>query len=329
MSNATDILLAAILRLEESDDIRPGLSCLDTLLHVLATEDFPSELIDRVKAARAEVDNDRPGAITLLLQILSDWPPDPLPDSDSDRLPAIGEILEPASVDEFWRLDNQIWNDLVQAHTNLALIRKSREYPRTLLRGAGPFVAYQEFQWFELSVIVLHRILNDQSGDALSFAYLRRFAREHVRAEFKEEFRWRLRNSKLTEEQRRALAKIADWRHKHIAHKLRLPNLEEAERAAGITLSEMQAALNAALIQYESVRPGVSAHAIYDGHVDALEDMLDATVLASRWSQTYDEDPTRWERTFRPRLGPGYLDALNTIRARNHLPPIPNVQPDA
>jgi hypothetical protein len=245
---------------------------------------------------------------------------------DHDPLDEMGmdEILEPHSFADFKLLEKIVWNDLVEAHTNMALIEKRAEYPSKLLRGRGRLFGWYDYQLFLMAALILHRVQNDQGGDAITFARLKRFIFANVRPVYHEAVRARLKKAKPTAAERAALEKIGTFRDNRLAHSLEEARLSDAEDSVGFSFSELKAAASALRKQYQAMRPGVSAFFEVVEHVDALGHLLDLVVINTRWSTYFDEQSEEWQGTYRPMLSAGEFAALNRIRVRRHMPPIPD-----
>jgi hypothetical protein len=176
--------------------------------------------------------------------------------------------------------------------------------------------------------MVIHSLHNDTGPDTITLPKLKNFLTKNAKPEYAEQLRTRFKEVRLTPKEQAAFKKIDALRDKYLAHTLRGPVFDPAERPEDILYAEIDLALNAVNRLHHAILVGVGS--VFEmgrltgrhGQPGEMQRWLDLALLDSPWCRWYDSRRDGWERLFGQMITQEEIDLLNELRSRHGLEPI-------
>lgn len=108
------------------------------------------------------------------------------------------EVLIPEFLAEYEQIRGDLFESLVFLHTNLQLIEQILDFRWQFYQGPSALFTFFAQNLYEYSVVITHRVWNDQSNDAVTIKRFRNLVEKNIKDEFRHAFHIHLRELRPT-----------------------------------------------------------------------------------------------------------------------------------
>jgi len=247
---------------------------------------------------------------------------------DSSDLSAAKDVLIDSALFDYESGMRFFYSELVELNVILYLAERIIDFPFELFSHPDKTIFFSTVMrsFHDSAVLIITRLITDQSADVYTLRRFKNTVRELVKPEFKSSFEARLRETRFDGEVDALLKRLQELRNHRIAHATR-GLMSGNMQVSRPTLSELKAlrdALNSLLdalsfntqctmlpIPYD---PNVVHPACSNDKTD-IGDILDAIAKGSRLLNMPEDYPERW-RIRREHLSEENIRRLNAYRRR-------------
>lgn len=239
------------------------------------------------------------------------------------------EVLKSEFVQQYTELHEDIWHRLVEINTTITILEKIQEFPFSHFYYPRENVFWSMVYWnfTYTSVVLMYALVNDENENRLTILKFRDFlSKDWLKDNEKQEF-YKRAGKFNSGNIKQVCNKIADMRHKIIAHRIINPD-GTLPKVTGVTLSEIKKIFNEIETLFRACCFGSEyVTSLYlNGTCGGkpiekdIDHLLDLIVKDSYWLNEPERNPISWQ-CVKPQKTKEELAQLNMYRQKFSLPP--------
>ena len=138
---------------------------------------------------------------------------------DFSRLKA-NVVLKKSSLDEYQKVMDFFWDELMKLNTNIFIIKKIFEFPFYIFCSPKDTVFFSSVvrNFYENSILTVTKLTTDQKGKLYTLPQFKNWVYKRVKVRYESDFKNWLKKSKFGSKTKRILKKAEKLRNQIIAH---------------------------------------------------------------------------------------------------------------
>jgi len=242
------------------------------------------------------------------------------------------DVLKPEHVEAYETLHKDIWDRLTHMNTNLTILEKIQNFPFRHIypRQANIFWTMVYWNFLYISIVFLYQLTADGPDEHTLTGFRNRILKEDwLKPSEKQEYRKRLRSTKLDKRLKPIRAKIEKMRHNVIAHRLLDSGRARMTHVEGVTLAELRQVYEDVEKLFHACSFGVQyiSNFYIGGTIggkpvkEDIDELLDLILEHSYWLNEPERMKDFWP-AMRQRMSHEELAELNEFRSKFGMPEV-------
>jgi len=240
------------------------------------------------------------------------------------------EVIKPEFLETYKTLHSDIWNRLVQVHTNIIILEKIKKFPFEHIYALQENIFWTMVNWnfLYVTIVFIYNLTNDKGYEKHTLLSFKNKVLQWMKESGKQAYQNKLKNNKFSKKTKEILDKVAKMRSKVIAH--RILNRQDglmSKDVEGVTLAEVSQAYDDVEKLFRDCSFGGDylttfyIPGIFGGKpiTKDIDELLDLIVKNSFWLNQPERRAPFWP-LIRQHRDPKDIEELNFWRRKFDLP---------